>query len=326
MLGAVAALLALESQTPLFRTQPAPPPPQIDPVYQWLAEQPRPFPFAELPLGPGLNSEQRYQYASTWHWQPMLNGSMGVTPIVHAYMRSRLAEPPTLATLAELRDLGLDHVLLHAWALPKALREPWVAFADAHPEALIQRYASGRSVVYAIGEVPEQRWHLGAAIPRDDWTISGSEANATAGLAIDDSEATTWRSWADLERRLRRWYAPDSFPESWLDFLGRQPSHLTLDLGRPTPLGAAVLRLGHSDPEIVGLLHFAVSEDGIVWQPVDTQVRVAAVRQLVSHGSETPLAFVFPPDTVTRHLRVSGHGIDWEVADLQLHHPTPPAP
>jgi hypothetical protein len=255
----------------------------------------------------------------------MLNGSMGVTPIVHAYMRSRLAEPPTLATLAELRDLGLDHVVLHAWALPKPLRKRWAAFADAHPEALVPIHTTARTVVYEIGDVPEYPWHLGAAIPRDDWTISGSEANAAAGLAIDDSAATTWRSWADLERRLRLWYAPDSFPESWQDFLGRQPSHLTLDLGRPTPLRAAVLRLGHSDPETVGLLRFAVSEDGIVWQPLDAHVRVADVRQLVGHGSGTPLAFVFPPGTVARRLRVSSHGVDWEVADLQLHHPTPPA-
>jgi hypothetical protein len=315
----VAALLALECRTPTFRMLPVPTPPLLDPVYQWLAVQPHPLRFAELPLGLSINTEQRYQYASTWHWQPMLNGSMGVTPIVHAYMRARLAEPPTLATIAELRALDLDHVVVHPRAQPEAVRGRWEALAGAHPEALVRRHETPRSIVYRLGDVPEAAPHLGEILPREGWTISASETGALAGLAIDESAVTAWRSWGDLERRLRRWYAPQTFPEVWRAFVDRQPSHLTVDLGRPTLLRAAVLRLGHSDPDTVDLLHFAVSDDGLAWRPVTTRVRVAtAVRRLVTHGGETPLAFVFPPATRARHLRVSCHGVDWEVADLRV--------
>jgi hypothetical protein len=141
-----------------------------------------------------------------------------------------------------------------------------------------------------------------------------------ARFAIDDDEHTAWRSWGDLERRLRRWYAPTSFHQAWLAFLERQPSHLSVDLGRPTALRAAVLRLGHSDPDAVNLLRFSVSDDGTAWRELGTRVRVVgSVRRLVTHGSETPLAFVFPRDTTARYVRVAGHGIDWKVADLHLH-------
>jgi hypothetical protein len=292
----------------------------MDPVYQWLAVQPEPIRFAEVPFGLSVNTEQRYQYASTWHWQPMLNGSMGVTPIVHAYMRSRLAEPPTLSTLGELRALDLEHVVLHPRAQPKGPRGRWEAYADAHPTALAHRHATARSVVYEIGNVPERPWVAGEGLPRDAWAISASDATSLARFAIDDDEHTAWRSWGDLERRLRHWYAPTSFHQAWLTFLERQPSYLTVDLGGPTALRAAVLRLGHSDPDAVDLLRFSVSDDGTEWRALDTRVRVVgSVRRLVTHGSETPLAFVFPRDTTARHVRVAGHGIDWEVADLELH-------
>ena len=325
VLGGIAGLLLLECRTPLFALLPAPPPPLIDPVYQWLARQPRPFPFAELPFGISINTEQRYQYASTWHWQPMLNGSMGVVPLVHAYMQARLAEPPTVATLAELQALGLDHLVVHPRAYPAPVRGRWQALAAARPEALVRRYETPRSIVYGIGEVTAAPLRLGEALARNTWRVTASEDAAAAGRAVDADPRSSWRSWGDLERRLRRWWAPRTFPADWRAFLARQPSRFTLDLGTSVPLGAVVLRLGHSDPDALGLLRIAVSDDGEQWREVRTRVRAPdGVRSLVAAGADARLAFLLPPGISGRWLRLSAHGIDWEVADLEVQRPAMP--
>lgn len=117
--------------------------PQMPPVYGWLAAQPR-GPTLELPLGPSptqLNREQVRQYWSTFHWQPRVNGSSDITPLVYDSLRRDLAAFPDARSLAILRGLGVRYVIVHR-----------AEFTAPGWDAIAARYDSSRNALVPRGE------------------------------------------------------------------------------------------------------------------------------------------------------------------------------
>lgn len=117
--------------------------PPMPPVYGWLAAQPR-GPVLELPLGPSptqLNREQVRQYWSTFHWQPRVNGSSDITPLVYDSLRRDLAAFPDARSLAILEGLGVRYVIVHR-----------AEFTAPGWEAVTARYASNRTALAPRGE------------------------------------------------------------------------------------------------------------------------------------------------------------------------------
>lgn len=84
-------------------------------VVRWLQSQPAGV-VAELPApGPETEGipEVYYQYASTFHWRPLLNGYSGMYPTPYVQFVDAMRDFPSDASLALLRERGTAYVVLH---------------------------------------------------------------------------------------------------------------------------------------------------------------------------------------------------------------------
>jgi len=85
-------------------------------VADWLAQQPRSvvveFP---LPRADALHTiyDGLYMFASTAHWQPMLNGYSGFYPRSYLELLERTRDFPSDETIAYLRQRQVDLIVLH---------------------------------------------------------------------------------------------------------------------------------------------------------------------------------------------------------------------
>ncbi len=85
------------------------------PVYQWLRQQPAGV-VAEMPLPPpigGPSYDAQFQYLSTFHWRPLINGYSGEGPGAYNFLLRKVADFPSDGSLATLRRAGVDYVVLH---------------------------------------------------------------------------------------------------------------------------------------------------------------------------------------------------------------------
>ena len=115
--GAGAALIAivlLESATvPVHLTRV----PHLASTYTWLEAQPRavvmewPMP---KPSSLGLTHEPFYMYASTVHWQPLVNGYSGFYPLSYIHFLENTEGFPSAAAVEYLRAASVRYVLLHS--------------------------------------------------------------------------------------------------------------------------------------------------------------------------------------------------------------------
>jgi hypothetical protein len=84
-------------------------------LHRWLARQP-PSIVLELPV-PAANQlpgqEARYQYASIFHWQTLVNGYSGYYPESHIAMIIAMKEFPDETSLHYLQSSGVDFVVVH---------------------------------------------------------------------------------------------------------------------------------------------------------------------------------------------------------------------
>ncbi len=110
---------------------PAKPPP----VYAWLATQPKlvtlemPVPEPEaLPL-----HDPFYMYASTWHWQPLVNGYSGHYSAHYIELLAALRSLPGAAATTALREAGVQRIVLHKELFPPKEYVPLVAALEGHP-------------------------------------------------------------------------------------------------------------------------------------------------------------------------------------------------
>lgn len=86
------------------------------PVYRWLATV-EPGAIVEWPFGG--NSEVEYQYRSTAHWHPLLNGYSGSGPPHYHQLWAVLNERPIPeAAWEKIQDLGGDLIILHNHVAP----------------------------------------------------------------------------------------------------------------------------------------------------------------------------------------------------------------
>jgi len=87
------------------------------PVYRWLAQQARPSPVLELPMGNRTAQVWSQQclmmYYSTYHWQPIVNGAGGFFPPWYDRLQPLLQSFPSSASLGVLRGWGVRYVVVH---------------------------------------------------------------------------------------------------------------------------------------------------------------------------------------------------------------------
>jgi hypothetical protein len=109
----ICAILLLEYRVgplPLVAYHNEPPP-----LYRLLATLPRgivaEFPIARLEWAPHL--DPRFEYMSTFHWMPILNGYSGFYPPSYLRRLARLARFPDEASVASLRRENVRYVIVH---------------------------------------------------------------------------------------------------------------------------------------------------------------------------------------------------------------------
>ena len=317
--GATLIAVALESRPPHVATIPVPPPRTLDRIYGWLATQPPTLHLVELPTDPFLLATAYRQYASTLHWKPMLDGTMGIFPPIHPYMQRELARFPDRDVVADLRALGITHVVVHLDKVTDADRARVVAAARER-RLLKLRHRAGKTVAYALrpGLRSPPRRPRGHPLDRHGWRVEASHSAGDAALAVDDDPRTYWNSWGDLARGLGDWYSPVSLLDRWQRFLDHQPVRLTVDLGTVVPVSAVLLRLGGSDPFVESTLESSL--DGQTWVPLPARLEpLPDVRAFVDHAAELPAGVLLAPAVPARFVRASADPLEWHVSDFQVY-------
>jgi hypothetical protein len=137
---------------PLFAEPYAVDIPAID---RWLATQPKPFAIAEAPmpsvgdLGAYVRWNTMAMFHATAHWQKTIHGYSGIQPALHDRVFEHLTLFPDEVSIADLRDMGVTHVVVHADAYSP---EKWLAIearlAGRTDLRLVHTEGAGR--VYAI--------------------------------------------------------------------------------------------------------------------------------------------------------------------------------
>ena len=81
---------------------------------QWLAQQPKPFVVAEVPVDPGYERHQTtYMMHSMAHWQRTVAGFGGIRPLFHQDLDRQLARFPNDASVRRLVEIGITYVVVH---------------------------------------------------------------------------------------------------------------------------------------------------------------------------------------------------------------------
>ncbi len=146
-----AVVLLVELAPKPLNWEPLPQERDFAPGYHWLAKQKDVRAVLELPIG-NDSTEISYMYFATRHWKPLVNGYSGFFPTHYRELRGSCCWPlPTPRQLAQLRDWGVTHVLVH----PEALEDKkWAYRALAAWESqpgISLEYDDGRDRVYRIG-------------------------------------------------------------------------------------------------------------------------------------------------------------------------------
>jgi hypothetical protein len=117
---------------------------------RWLADQPKPFVVAEVPVGPE-RYQTTYMLHSTAHWQRTVAGYGGIRPDLNQIINAELRSFPDERSVRHLTELGVTHVIVH---IDFYAPEEWPA-ADARlrafdPQRLTLEYADQTGRVYSL--------------------------------------------------------------------------------------------------------------------------------------------------------------------------------
>ena len=87
---------------------------KFPPADQWLAQQPKPFVVAEVPVDYGYERHQTiYMMHSMAHWQRTVAGYGGIRPAFHKDLDRLLQVFPNEASVRRLVEIGITYVVVH---------------------------------------------------------------------------------------------------------------------------------------------------------------------------------------------------------------------
>jgi hypothetical protein len=105
------------------------------PVYTWLATQPK-LATLELPTPPPGAlplHDSFYMYASTWHWQPLVNGYSGHYSARYLELITAMTQLPSRNATDALTEMGVQRIVIHGALFPTGRYAPLVARIEANP-------------------------------------------------------------------------------------------------------------------------------------------------------------------------------------------------
>lgn len=129
-------------------------------VARWLAQQP-PSVVVEFPL-PTADSlywihDGLYMYASTFHWQPTLNGYSGFYPKSYIELIEEMRGFPSDEAIDYLRSRNVDLIVLHGAYLKPGVLGKWAAALSARPDLTpVAEFpeSGGSDIVFRISKRP----------------------------------------------------------------------------------------------------------------------------------------------------------------------------
>ena len=120
--------------------------PQPPAIYSSVVQAPGVV-LAEFPMqkGPdGDSYDPAFEYFSTWHWRPMINGYSGFFPPSHQELLDVMRDFPSDDSLAYLRRHGVSHVAIHGRFMHPVRYETTTAWLDARRDVQLVAAAPWR--------------------------------------------------------------------------------------------------------------------------------------------------------------------------------------
>ena len=140
----------------------------VPPVYSWLRTQDPNAVVAEIPAqGPTGYASFGYEYMSTYHWHPLVNGASGFEPPASKPIANQLDAFPDATAVANLRSLRVRYLIAHLDNLDSTETQ---RLDDADLTRLQLGIAAtfGRDVVYEfvpLSNPPTLRDHVQLELP-----------------------------------------------------------------------------------------------------------------------------------------------------------------
>jgi hypothetical protein len=326
LVGALVALIAVESAPRAPGVELLPVGDEVPQVYRWLQGQGGDDAIVELPMG--VLRDPTYLYYSTIHWRPLVNGYGAYLPALYQYLHTRLYWFPDPGAIDALREIGVRSVITHGLdaVVPEDRRDlALVASFGADRVYDVRRDVEASAPAVDPGERGERE------LAPEGWSANAGVNAADALRAIDGDPATAWSNVGDLTRAL---LGGRGGGLAWLRRLGDWPSYrsayllegrseiFTLDLGATvTPRRVEMLLRAHQT-HVFAPFALAVSSDGSRWQRIRCPWRpAAALRDYAAHqaGTWIEVRCDFP---ATRYLRVEQDPADfriyWELAEVRI--------
>ena len=108
-----------------------------------------------LPDSLGVTHEPFYMYASTVHWQPLVNGYSGFYPVEYIHFLERTAAFPSPEVVDYLRALTVRYVLLHSEFDPERYLAARAALAGRQDIELVSEERQGQNEL-ALYQIPSR--------------------------------------------------------------------------------------------------------------------------------------------------------------------------
>ena len=133
---------------------------------RWLADQPRPFVVAEVPVFGAGRDHSTYMLHSMAHWQKTVHGFSGFDPPQHMALYDAMKGFPDAESLQGLRTFGVTFVVLHLDRYDPEEREPVSARMPQGDGELELVFQDPKSRVYGCAARVVIRVSLGEFTPR----------------------------------------------------------------------------------------------------------------------------------------------------------------
>jgi hypothetical protein len=108
---------------------------EAGPVYRWLAGVSLPGAVIEWPFA--TDAEVEYEFRSTAHWKPLVNGYSGFAPPRYQELAAMFAEKPVRAEIwKKMAEAGACLLIVHSRAIPDELRGSYAGLLRAGVDEL----------------------------------------------------------------------------------------------------------------------------------------------------------------------------------------------
>jgi hypothetical protein len=116
----------------------------------WIAQQPKPFSIAEVPVTTAERYHSNYMLHSMAHWQKTVHGFSGIRPPLHEELYAQLRTFPSEDSVRHLAQLDVTYVIVHSsWFPPEERRQVEARLLD-FGSSLTLVYMDPDSRVYSI--------------------------------------------------------------------------------------------------------------------------------------------------------------------------------